>query len=61
MLELRDAVNLVPSPFHGLAMLVYHLTALATRLSPLHDRFPAKLADGITEAATLTSLKAELH
>ena len=61
MLEFKDAVDLVPSPFHGLAMLGYHLTALGTRLSPLHDRFPAKLADGITEAATLTSLKAELH
>jgi O-antigen/teichoic acid export membrane protein len=61
MQELRDAVDLVPSPFRGLAMLGYNVTQLGTRLSPLHDRFPAKLADGITEAATLTSLKAELH
>ena len=45
MRELRDAVDLVPSPFHGLAMLGYHVTALGTRLSPLHDRFPARFAD----------------
>jgi hypothetical protein len=51
----------VPSPFRGLGMLGYSVTLLGTRLSPLHDRFPAQLAEGITEATTLTSLKAELH
>ncbi|HKF28793.1 MAG TPA: hypothetical protein VKB29_06175 [Candidatus Binataceae bacterium] len=61
MQELKEAVDLVPSPFRDLAMLGYHVTALGTRLSPLQDRFPAKLADGISEAAALTSLKAELH
>jgi len=61
MKELKDAVDLVPSPLHGLAMLGYNLMRLGTSLSPLQDRFPAKLATGITEAATLTGLKAELH
>ncbi len=51
----------MPSPFCDPATLGYQITALGTRLSPLHNRFRAKSADRIAEAATLTSLKAELH
>lgn len=61
MTEFKDAVDLVPAPFRSLAAIGYEVVRLGTRISPLHRRFPAKLADGIREAAILTASKATLH
>jgi hypothetical protein len=60
--EFRDAAELVPSPFGAIARMAHAVVQFASKLSPLHDRFPGKLEEeAASEAAELTALKAELH
>jgi len=59
--ELRDAVDLVPSRFPWSRSSATTSHGWPYGSSPVHDRFPARLADDLTEATTLTSLKAELY
>jgi hypothetical protein len=60
--EFKDAVELVPAPFRSLAQLMYAIVNLGTSLSPLHNRFLAKLdVEAAHEAALLTAAKVQMH
>jgi hypothetical protein len=60
--EFRDAAELVPAPFGGIARMTHRLVAWASAMSPLNDRFPGRLAEEASEEASeLTALQAELH
>jgi O-antigen/teichoic acid export membrane protein len=60
--EFKDAVELVPAPFRILAQLMYAVVNLGTSLSPLHNRFGAKLdVEASREAALLTAAKVQMH
>ncbi len=60
--EFHDAAELVPSPFGAIARMAHTTVAFASRLSPLHDRFPGKMVhEAALEAAQLTAEKAILH
>ena len=60
--EFKDAVELVPPPFLAFAKLMYAVVNLGTSLSPLHNRFAAKLdVEASREAALLTAAKVEMH
>jgi hypothetical protein len=60
--EFKDAIDLVPPPFSIVARFMYAVVNLGTSLSPLHNRFPAKLdIEASRDAAILTSAKVQLH
>jgi len=60
--EFKDAVELVPPPFLILAKLMYAVVNVGTSLSPLHNRFGAKLdVEAAQEAAQLTAAKVQMH
>jgi O-antigen/teichoic acid export membrane protein len=60
--EFHDAAELVPSPFGAIARMAHTTVSFASRLSPLHDRFPGKLVhEAALEARQLTAEKAVLH
>ncbi len=60
--EFKDAIDLVPAPFIIFGRMTYAVVNLGTALSPLHNRFPAKLdLDASREAAQLTAAKVEMH
>ncbi|HUA34780.1 MAG TPA: hypothetical protein VMA09_14325 [Candidatus Binataceae bacterium] len=60
--EFRDAAELVPAPFGGIATWAHRVTSYASSLSPLNNRFPGRLiTEAAEEAGTLTALKAEMH
>ncbi len=60
--EFKDAVELVPAPFRILARFMYAVVNLGTSLSPLHNRFVAKLdVEASREAALLTAAKVQMH
>ncbi|HXW84770.1 MAG TPA: hypothetical protein VEJ86_10225 [Candidatus Binataceae bacterium] len=60
--EFRSASEIVPAPFGAIARLAHRCAQLGSSLSPLHDRFPGKLAaEAFSESTALTALKAELH
>jgi len=60
--EFRDAAELVPYPFGVIARAAHATVAFASRISPLHDRFPSRMVEEAAhEARLLTSEKAVLH
>ena len=60
--EFKDACDLVPTPFYPAAQTMYALVNLGTSLSPLHNRFAAKLdVEASREAAQLTAAKVEMR
>ncbi|MDO8433621.1 MAG: hypothetical protein Q7S58_14545 [Candidatus Binatus sp.] len=60
--EFRDAAELVPAPFGGIARMAHSLVEWGSKLSPLNDRFPGNLVEeAAAESGELTALKAELH
>jgi O-antigen/teichoic acid export membrane protein len=60
--EFHDAAELVPSPFGAIARMAHGTVAFASRLSPLHGRFPGKLVEeAAQEARHLTAEKAVLQ
>ena len=60
--EFHDAAELVPLPFGAIARLAHATVSFASRLSPLHDRFPGKLVhEAALEGEQLTAEKAILH
>jgi O-antigen/teichoic acid export membrane protein len=61
MSEFRDAAEIVPPPFRILALFAYRIVSLGSAISPFYDRFPAKLATAVEEAAILTGSEARLH
>ncbi|HLI81836.1 MAG TPA: hypothetical protein VKV03_17735, partial [Candidatus Binataceae bacterium] len=62
MREFKDAIDLVPPPFHIFARMMYAVVNIGTSISPLHNRFAAKLdVDASREAALLTAAKVEMH
>ena len=60
--EFKDAIDLIPAPFRFFGRVIYAVVNLGTSLSPLHNRFPAKLdEDASREAAQLTAAKVQMH
>ena len=60
--EFHDAAELVPSPFGVIARMAQGIVSFASRLSPLHDRFPGKMVhEAALEAQHLTAEKAVLR
>ncbi|HLI79659.1 MAG TPA: oligosaccharide flippase family protein [Candidatus Binataceae bacterium] len=60
--EFHDAAELVPYPFGVIARIAHATVAFASRLSPLHDRFPGKMVhEAAHEAQLLTAERAVLH
>ncbi len=60
--EFHDAAELVPYPFGAIAKMAHATVAFASRLSPLHDRFPGKMVhEAAFEAQQLTEEKAILR
>jgi O-antigen/teichoic acid export membrane protein len=60
--EFKDAADLVPAPFRIFAEMTYGIVRLGTSLSPLHNRFTAKLdVEASREAALLTAAKVQMH
>ena len=60
--EFHDAAELVPYPFGVIARMAHSTVAFASRLSPLHDRFPGKMMhEAAEEAHLLTSERAVLR
>jgi O-antigen/teichoic acid export membrane protein len=60
--EFKDAIELVPAPFLILAKFMYAIVDVGTSLSPLHNRFGAKLdVEASREAALLTAAKVQMH
>ncbi len=60
--EFKDAIDLVPAPFIIFGRMTYAVVNLGTSLSPLHNRFPAKLGvEAAHEAALLTAAKVQMH
>jgi hypothetical protein len=60
--EFHDAAELVPYPFGVIARVAHQTVAFASRLSPLHDKFPGKMAhEAAQEAHLLTSERAVLR
>ncbi|HVN28437.1 MAG TPA: oligosaccharide flippase family protein [Candidatus Binataceae bacterium] len=60
--EFHDAAELVPHPFGIIARVAHGTVAFASRLSPLHDKFPARMmCEAAEEAKRLTSERALLH
>jgi len=60
--EFGDAAELVPAPFGAIARLAHRTVSFASRLSPLHDRFPGKMVhEAAAEARKLTAEKAILR
>jgi hypothetical protein len=60
--EFKDAVDLIPAPFAIFARITYVIVNIGCSLSPLHNRFPAKLnAEAALEAAQLTAAKVQMH
>jgi O-antigen/teichoic acid export membrane protein len=57
--EFHDAAELVPSPFGAIARMAHRTVSFASRMSPLHDRFPGKMVhEAAGEARHLTAEKA---
>jgi O-antigen/teichoic acid export membrane protein len=62
MREFKDAIDLIPAPFAVFGRMMYAVVKLGTALSPLHNRFPAKLnLEAASEAAQLTAAKVQMH
>ena len=60
--EFKDAVDLIPPPFAIFARITYAIVNVGCALSPLHNRFPARLnAEAALEAAQLTAAKVQMH
>ena len=60
--EFHDAADLVPYPFGAIARMAHATVSFASRMSPLHDRFPGKLVhEAAMEARHLTAGKAVLR
>ncbi len=60
--EFRDAAELVPAPFGAIARMAHRTVSFASRLTPLHDRFPGKLVhEAADEGRHLTEEKAILR
>ena len=60
--EFKDAIDLVPAPFRIFGRMTYAVVNLGTSISPLHNRFPAKLdKEASREAALLTAGKVAMH
>jgi len=52
----------VPAPFLILAKFMFAIVNVGTSLSPLHNRFGAKLdVEASREAAQLTAAKVQMH
>jgi hypothetical protein len=58
--EFKDAVEIVLHPFRALVLLAYQLVSVGSVLSPLYDRFPAKLGSTIAEAGVLIAREVRL-
>jgi O-antigen/teichoic acid export membrane protein len=59
--EFHDAAELVPSPFGVIARIAHGTVSFASRISPLHDKFPGRMVnEAAQEAAELTAEKAVL-
>jgi O-antigen/teichoic acid export membrane protein len=60
--EFHDAAELVPSPFGAIARMAHRTVSFASRMSPLHGRFPGKLVhEAAVEGQRLTAEKAILR
>ena len=60
--EFHDAAELVPAPFGIIAGIAHRTVSFASRISPLHGRFPGYMVhEAAEEAARLTAEKAVLH
>jgi O-antigen/teichoic acid export membrane protein len=60
--EFHDAAELVPSPFGAIARMAHATVFFASRLSPLHGKFPGKMGhEAAREAQHLTAEKTILR
>jgi hypothetical protein len=62
LLEFRDAVELVPTPFDRVARFALSMLLIGTSVSPFEDRFPAKLGgEAALEAKIVSASEADLR
>jgi O-antigen/teichoic acid export membrane protein len=62
LVEFRDAVELVPTPFDRVARFALSILLIGTSVSPFEDRFPAKLGgEAALEAKVVSASEADLR